>query len=352
VTSSRKESRKVQGTQVLLEAWAAWLRGAGFKRESTALAYRRHLSSFIQRSNVSDFSSVGTLDLDGFVVARQVDGVGNSTIRTQLHALRSFFGWAHTRGHLPADPAAPGVFRIPPDDRSERPVFVLEADELERLFAVSEPPPVQRPKEPEAFFRRRLAQVAGQEERDRALVLVAYVGALRVSEAAALRWEDVRADGRDGVLRVMLRASKRSDHPATIHLDARSTLALQAWRRVRAVAGKAGPFVFGLSAAGCSETFERLARLAGIPKKHGRRATFHCLRSSRATHAAEVGATDRQIAALLRHRNVESITRYVRAATETRKRGLAMATLPWNASRIRARRAAPITLGEPPGLRP
>ena len=320
--------------ETLVAAWVAWLKGAGFRRFSTAEAYRGSLRDFLRASGATDFRAVRTVHLDEYVNLLSVRGVGKSTIRTRLFAIRAFFAWAVSREHLEKNPAAPGVLRIPPDDRAARPVFVLEVAELRRLFAVRQEPPVQGTREPDAFFRKRAAQVAGQDERDRALLLVAYTGALRVSEAAALRWEDVSVDGRDGNFRITLRASKRSDYPAVIYLDAEASRALLSWKAVRAAAGKTGPLLFGLSAKACSAAFDRVARLAGIPRKYGRRPTFHVLRASRATHAAAAGLTDREIAALLRHRNLESITRYLRAATETKRRVLAVASLPWNARKV------------------
>lgn len=320
----------------LLALWVAWLKGAGFRRFSTAEAYRGSIRDFLRGSGVTDFREVRTRDLDEYVNLLQLRGVGKSTIRTRLFAVRSFFLWAVSREHLEKNPAAPGVLRIPPDDRSERPVFVLEVDELRRLFAVRQPPPVQGKREPALFFEKRCAQVAGQDERDRALLMVAYTGALRVSEAAGLRWQDVSTDARNGSLRITVRASKRSDYPATIYLDGEASKALLEWKRVRAAAGKTGPRVFGMSPKACADAFDRVARLARIPSKHGRRPTFHVLRASRATHAAAAGLTDREIAALLRHANLESITRYVRASTETRKRTLAVSSLPWNAKKTGA----------------
>ncbi len=325
----------VAPAEALAAEWVVWLRGAGFRRASTADAYRGSLRDFLRVSGATDFRDVRTRDLDEYVNLLMVRGVSKGTIRTRLFAIRSFFEWAVAREHLERNPAATGLFRIPPDDRTARPVFVLEVAEIERLLAVRQPPPVRGKREPEVFFQKRSAQVAGQDERDRALLLVAYTGALRVSEIAALRWADVATDARNGTLRIGLRSSKRSDYPATIHLDEVASRALLSWKNARAAAGKAGPLIFGMSAKACSDAFERVARLAGIPSKHGRRPTFHVLRASRATHAAESGMTDREVAALLRHRNLESVTRYIRAATETRKRILAVSSLPWNARKIR-----------------
>jgi integrase len=322
-------------SETLLEEWVSWLRGAGFRRASTAAEYRLAVRNFIRLAEVTDLATVKTAHLDEYVNLLLLDRIGRGTIRTRLFALRSFFEWATSRELLPKNPAAPGLFRIPADDRGERPVFVLEPAELQRLFDAAAAQRAERGKrEPERFFARRVVQTAGQAERDHALLMVAYSGALRVSEVAALRWEHVTADRRDGSLRIMLPASKRSDYPATIYLDTKASRALLSWRRARAAAGRRGSLVFGISAKACADVFDRVARLAGIPSKLGRRPTFHALRSSRATHASEGGLTDREVADLLRHRNLDSITRYVRAATETRRRTLALSTLPWNARTI------------------
>lgn len=323
--------------EALVDRFAAWCRGAGWKRISTARAYRLALLGFLRLTGTTDWSAVTVSTFDEYVGRLQLDGISVATIRAHLYAARTFFSWACARGILPHNPTAPGLLRIPADDRAERPVFVLELSELQRLFNVTHAPPVRGRREPARFFDKRQARDAGRTERDRALVRVAYCGALRVSEAAALRWEDVATDARDGTLRVTLRSSKRSRHPATIYLDLKTSAALLDWKRARDAAGRTDPRIFGMSARTCAEVFDRLCREVAIPWRHGRRPTFHILRSSRATHAAEAGLSDREVAGLLRQSGLESIARYVRAATETRKRALAIRSLPWN-SRLLAGR--------------
>lgn len=319
----------------LAAEFVAWCRGPGYRRAGTAEAYRKSIAAFLRETRTEDFGAVSIRVLDEYVARMQIDGLAPATVASRLWALRAFWRWAVAREYLSRNPVA--SIRVPDSGGDERPVVVLELRELEALFAVRQPPPERWPREPEKFFVRRCERAAGIDERDRALLRVAYDGALRIGEVASLRWADVLPpDRRDGKLRVVLPTSKRSSHHSRpIYLGDAASRSLTVWRSVARRLGRRDPRVFGLSSAGIAAAFERCAKLARIGKKGDRFPTFHILRASRATHAFEAGATERQVAELLRHRgSLESVGRYLRAATETQRRRIALLTLPENSRRV------------------
>jgi site-specific recombinase XerD len=312
----------------LLNLWVEWLRGPGFRRRS-AETYRRSLVAFLRDMKVEDFAAVTVSTLDEYVTRMQLDSLAVSTIASRLWALRAFYKWAVGREHLGKDPAK--LVRIPVDHGDEPPVTVLELHELAALFAVRQPPPVRGKREPERFWNRRAAIAEGIDERDRALCRLAYDAALRAGEVAALTWADVIDDKRDRQVRLVLPRSKSSRHHSRpMYLGTEASKALRVWKATRSRLGRRGASVFGLQPRGVALAFERCAKLAGIGKKAGRFPTFHILRRSRATHFFEAGATEREARDLLRHRGAESVEKYLRAASESRRRAIALATLPEN----------------------
>lgn len=162
--------------------------------------------------------------------------------------------------------------------------------------------------------------------RDRALVLVGFVGALRRSELAAARTDDIDDHPRGRILRipasktdqygagqlVILPASSRPAHCPVdaltqwlAHLDGDGPLFRAAHRSGRLLPG-------GLSPAAVNDVVQR-ACTAALGPGHGYSA--HSLRAGFATHAAARGASDRAIAHQTRHRSMASVARYIQHET-------------------------------------
>jgi len=312
----------------LVSAFCSWCEGPGFKRPGTARAYLASLTAFLREMKVEDLETVTPRAVDEFVARCQLEGMTVGTIRARMFAMRAFWKWATSRGHLARDPMA--LVRVPPEEEGQRHVLVLDASERARLFAAAlEQVPVQGKNERDEFFARRLATTVGQAERDYALLTTIYAAALRCGEAAALEWTDlIGPDKRDGLLGLIVRRSKKSSVPSKpIYLGKEATAAILRWRSAARASGRYGRRIFGLTPSGISDAFSRCARAAGVAKKYGRNVTPHCLRASRATAASRAGLSEDAVRDLLRHSGTDSILRYVKAADEGTRRFEQVASL-------------------------
>lgn len=333
--------------EALLAEWYSWLKGAGFRAYSTADSHRRNVAAFLKAQNVTDFAAVTVRDLDAYVAELQIEGKMPGTIASRISALRGLYDYATKRGLLEKDPAA--LVRLPPSERAERDVLILSPAEVYALedAAGNQAPPVRGERrcrngkvllEPEKFFERRVASTIGQAVRDRAYIAVSYAGCLRVSEAADLTVRDILPpDRRDGSLALVLPRSKRRKRISKpIYIGARASRFLKEWLAIRSTLAWArkDERVFGLTTKGLSEVFSRVARSAGLARKLGRKTSPHILRASRASHSAASGLSTLEVAEIiLRHRSgygpgLGSVDRYVRAHDETRRRALALGSLP------------------------
>ena len=152
--------------------------------------------------------------------------------------------------------------------------------------------------------------------RDHAMLFLAAVYGLRVSEIAALRLDDIHWS--DGWLRV---PSRKVDRPVILPLTDNSGSTLmhylregrdadapfrELFLRSRAPAGPLGP-------TAVSMVFERRARRSGL---HIPYSGAHCLRHSYAVHLLRSGTSLKTIGDLLGHRNAESTRVYLRLAIE------------------------------------
>jgi integrase len=170
-----------------------------------------------------------------------------------------------------------------------------------------------------AEFGRLLAQIDGESAtaiRDRAMLLVLYRAALRVSEVVALRPGDV--DAETGRLRVVRGKGGRS---RTVGLDTAATRALSAWLAKRdeldwsedaylfgAIYSRGGGKPGGkLHPSHLRRLIARLARAAGI----NRRVHPHALRHSRAHELATGGVPVSVVQKALGHRSLQTTSTYL-----------------------------------------
>ncbi|MBV8095660.1 MAG: site-specific integrase [Acetobacteraceae bacterium] len=165
--------------------------------------------------------------------------------------------------------------------------------------------------------------------RDRALLLIGFAGALRRSELAALRAEDVAVVA--GGLRLRIRRSKtdkagqgaeiglpRGQHAATCPVRA-----FEAWQAV--AKRKAGPLFRPISKGGriggaalhpaaIRRILARRAGMAGLTLDGFARLSPHGLRAGFITEAYAKGARDEDIMRHSRHRDLRTMRGYVQRA--------------------------------------
>lgn len=167
--------------------------------------------------------------------------------------------------------------------------------------------------------------------RDRALVLVGFVGAFRRSELAAMRIEHLKKHNRGYTI---LLPKSKTDQPGEgrevellygIHDRTCPVQALENWFKVGEIrdgfvfrrVGVYGDVRGGLTPTGVGEIIKRMVGKAKLenPEEYG----AHSLRAGFVTEAAGNGATDRQIMRQTGHKSRAMIDRYSRAAQRDRQ---------------------------------
>lgn len=167
--------------------------------------------------------------------------------------------------------------------------------------------------------------------RDRALVLVGFVGAFRRSELAAMRVDDLVRHRRGYTIRIPRSKTDQAGEGREVEVlygvreQTCPVLALENWLKVGNVqegcvfrqVGLHGDVRGGLSPAGVGEIVKRLVRKAKLenPENYG----GHSLRSGFVTEAAANGASDREIMRQTGHHSRAMIDRYARAEQRDRQ---------------------------------
>jgi site-specific recombinase XerD len=152
--------------------------------KQTRRAYRTDLQAFFAQKDRVDAQSLRGIKgehIQVFVRTMQDRGRSGGTQRRRLAALRSFFDWAITEGIHDRNPARhPAI----------SPIVLEDSTSSVRRLSQTE--------------TRQLLEAAGRSDatglRDRAIVLVTVVAALRRSEVAQVQVQDIRPLGRYWIL--------------------------------------------------------------------------------------------------------------------------------------------------------
>lgn len=209
-----------------------------------------------------------------------------TSIARKLAALRSWFRFLVRRGVLAGNPAR----EVRSPRRPQKLVAFLPIDESEALME-----------------GRGLGGAA--RDRDLAVLELLYASGLRVSELAALDWDDVERGER--TVRVLGKGGKERIVP----FGRKAARALEVYLGPRA--HDRGPvFTNGrggrLSVRSLYSLVRRGARAAGLR----RRVTPHTLRHTFATHLLNGGADLRAIQELLGHSRLSTTQRYTHVGAE------------------------------------
>ncbi len=284
-----------------------WLSG---KADSTRRKYTEDLKGFLHYVGRKPLAAVTLSDLVEYAedLAWLHPGAGTATRSRKLKVLKSLFSYAQRVGYIPHNVGA--ALKLPKvkDDLSER---ILSERDVHRLL--------NAPSGPNA-------------DRDRALLLVMYAGALRREEAANLKWRDLtaRPDLGPGVgqLTVFGKGEKTGvvaipagAHEALLPLK-RVTEPISGGRRDERREREAGPDepIFRsrkrrnalgghLEVSAINRVVTKTAKKAGIDAP----VSPHWLRHAHASHAHARGTDLALIRDTLRHSNIGTTSRYLHA---------------------------------------
>jgi integrase/recombinase XerD len=289
------ELRERAARDFWLEGFRDFLALEAGHSENTVEAYLRdlqRLAEFAASRGVRDPAGVTRVLLREFVYLLKDLGLSAATIRREVSAVRTYYGFLVAEGRVPADPSdrleSPRRGRVLPD--------TLSVSEVAALLAA---PHVDQP----------LAW------RDRALLELGYGAGLRVSELCGLGITDllltenlVRVFGKGGkerlvpIGRTVIGAVSVYIHQLRPELDRGAS----AGRVLLNVRGRP------LSRVGAWGIVKRAAARAGIAK----RVTPHTLRHSFATHLLEGGADLRAVQEMLGHADLSTTQIYTHVDRE------------------------------------
>lgn len=256
---------------------------------NTVDSYLRDLRRFVgwvEGRGAAGPAGVSRKLLREFVYALKDLGLSTATIRRQVSAIRTYYGFLLAEGRVEADPSD----RLEMPRRGRTLPDTLAVSEMEALLSA---PSADQP----------LAW------RDRALLELGYGAGLRVSELCGLTLPNLLLS--EGLVRVLGKGSKERLVPIGRNVIGAVSVYLHQVRpeldrgkskdRVL-LNGRGEP----LSRVGAWGIVKRCARVAGIRK----RVTTHTLRHSFATHLLEGGADLRAVQEMLGHADLSTTQIY------------------------------------------
>jgi integrase/recombinase XerD len=276
----------------------AFLEHVGVERglsPRTTEAYARDLErliTFLRARGIARPADASTTDLREFVYHLKDRGLGVTSIRRSLSAVRTYWRFLLSEGLAVTDPTErlelPRSWRRLPD--------VLGRDDVEKLLEA--PDPADR-----LFWR------------DKALLEFGYAAGVRVSELTGLRVRDI--DIQEGFATVLGKGSKERLVPIgrsalralIVYLrEIRPGLARTGHDGFAFLNSRGGP----LSRMGVWKILQKHVRRAGIEK----RVTPHTLRHSFATHLLEGGADLAAVQEMLGHADIATTQIYTHVDRE------------------------------------
>ncbi len=252
----------------------------------------RRLGEFAASKGVHGPAQLTRTHLRDFVYLLKDLGLSPATIRREVSAVRTYFGFLIGEGRVTQDPSD----RLESPQRWRRLPETLSVQDVEAMLAA---PTVDEP----------LAW------RDRAFLELAYGAGLRVSELCGLGLTDLLLD--EGLVRVFGKGGKERLVPIGRGVIGAVSTYLHTLRP-RLDRGKSGGRVLlnvrgePLSRVGAWGIVKRCARRAGITK----RVTPHTLRHSFATHLLEGGADLRAVQEMLGHADLSTTQIYTHVDRE------------------------------------
>ena len=219
-------------------------------------------------------------DVQGF--ATSLEGKASATRATALSAVKSLLTFGQEVGYLQFNVGK--AVKAPPVKNTLAERIMSETDAMRMVALVDAP-------------------------RDRAFLTILYGGGLRISEACALRWRDLRErEGGAGQATVFGKGGK-----TRIVLLSSNT-----WRtllKIQSGAGQDEP-VFRSRKGGTAITTrqaDRLVKAAAARAGLSAEVSAHWLRHAHASHALDRGAPVHLVQATLGHASLETTSRYTHA---------------------------------------
>ena len=264
----------------------------------TVSAYSSDIVQFAEflEKHKRGLTSARHSDVREFIQQLFSGSVDGRSVGRKLSALRHLYRYLLLDEAIDHDPTlnipSPKQWKVLPKS--------LARDEIEALL------------EPrQAVRKNNLA--AALALRDRAILEVLYAGALRVSEVASLRQEDLKLD----LGYVLVRGKGDKERIVPLGRSALDVLTSYMRSARPLLAGeKSSPLLF-IARGARKLTRQRVWQMVGLAsKKTGRHASPHMLRHSCATHMVENGADLRTVQTILGHADISTTQVYTHLALD------------------------------------
>ena len=252
----------------------------------TRQAYTRDLDLFaaeLDRQQITELNEVSEHDVRGFIARLHRQGLGGRSIQRVLSAIRGFYRWLMREGLAEHNPAT--AVKAPKSPRKLP--QTLDTDAVTRLLDFKADTPLAI--------------------RDKAMMELFYSSGLRLSELAALRWDQI--DPSSDLITVTGKGNKTRVVPVGSY----AARALNEWRKIRGnFAGFEEPCIFvsqrgkPIAVRTIQSRIRYWARRQGIPQQ----VYPHLLRHSFASHMLESSGDLRAVQELLGHADISTTQVY------------------------------------------
>lgn len=281
-----------------VDEFARYLASVAGRSAHTVRGYVADLVSLFDHAARMGCTEPGELDLAvlrSWLARLRSTGAARSSLARRAAAARTFGGWAHRTGLVPADPA--GALASPRPHR-ELPA-VLRADQATTI--VTAPDAVGGAASPVRL-------------RDRAVLELLYATGIRVSELCGLDLPDLDRPRR--VVRVLGKGAKERSVPYGIPAEEAVEDWLRLGRPTLVTPASGAALLLGARGGRLHPTVVRRV-VAGYARASGLPATSpHGLRHSAATHLLAGGADLRSVQELLGHSSLASTQIYTHVSVE------------------------------------
>jgi site-specific recombinase XerD len=267
------------------------------RAHNTWLNYALDLKLFFQIVQVPP-EQVGRPECLTFIEHQDREGRADATINRRLAAISSLFDELHL---------------LDPERFPHNPVFPFQRSRYERRRR-SSLYRKQGERVPDVLATEQLQTLFASVHtwRDRTLILLMWVSCLRISEALAIRFDDIECSDHS----IHIRAGK-GNHPRTVYMDALTLEALNRYlNHERRELVPEEPHVFVAlkgRARGQPLSANSVQKLLAYHAKHGHLDMFHAhlLRHTGITQLIQAGMSEPAVRKLVGHRHPASLEPYL-----------------------------------------
>lgn len=226
-------------------------------------------------------------DIEAFIEHEQDRGLMLSTVRTKLHCVNAFLGYAMDAGIIGADVLARRIRLRKPETLPR----AMDPDDVKQLLSVIDNP------------------------RDRAMVMVLLRTGMRIGELLDTRIHDLHLRDR----RIDIYEGEKNRLGRVVYLSDDAMSALKAWLKMR---DSQKVFLFyatgknRMSYSTARQIFVECLKKAGLVHKG---YTIHCLRHTFASELLNAGMRIEYLQPLMGHSSLDVTRRYARLTDKTRE---------------------------------